>query len=87
MAGESHRKTVEEKWERRKEDEPAKDDDEDASIHWVSHIVVEASNDQVFGGIEWCRGPLAHGCKIPETPGIDCATEDEKKRGEQQPDS
>ena len=87
MAGESHRQTVEEKGERRKEGYPAEDDGEDASIHWVSRIVVEASNDQVLGGIKRRRSPLANGCKNPETPRIDCATKEEKERGKEQPDS
>jgi hypothetical protein len=68
MAGKSYRQSVEEKRDRRKENYPAKDDDEDASIHWVSHIVVGPSNDQVFGGIKWRGSPFANGRKIPETP-------------------
>jgi hypothetical protein len=68
MKTQSKRKTIEEKARRRKEDYPAKEEDEDASIHWVSRVVVEALNDQMFWCIKRRRSALTNGGEIPDTP-------------------
>lgn len=83
MKHDRHHRAVDEDVQRAEQDRPPEDDREHAEVHGITHVAVQAADDELLRRVDGGRRGASEGGEIPHAPRVRRGAHEEERQGEQ----